>query len=62
MNELRAQRSSLMADLYQKCGQMTVRSLEELCRKINCIELKIHSFKRGTHGDNQQTEGKLYGL
>lgn len=53
LKELKAQRSSLMADLYQTCGQMTVRSLEALCRKIHCIELKIHSFKGGIHGNNQ---------
>lgn len=44
--ELERRRSSLRADLYQLCGQMTVHSLENLCRKIHAIEWKIRSFKK----------------
>lgn len=44
--ELERRRSSLRADLYQLCGQMTVHSLESLCRKIHAIEWKIYSFKK----------------
>ena len=44
--ELERRRSSLYADLYQLCGQMTVHSLENLCRKIHAIEWKIYSFKK----------------
>lgn len=46
MKELELRRRILYADLYQLCGQMTVRGLESLCRKIHHIDLKIHSIKR----------------
>lgn len=44
--ELELMRSILYADLYQLCGQMTVRQLENTCRKIHLIDMKIHSFKK----------------
>lgn len=46
MKELEMRRRILYADLCQLCGQMTVRGLESLCRKIHNIDIKIHSIKR----------------
>lgn len=50
--EMEAQRSCLYADLYQMCGQMTVKSVEAICRKIHNLTIKIHSFKGGLHDIN----------
>lgn len=50
--ELEAQRSYLLADLYQRAARAGVHSVEELCRKLHCIEIKIlfHSYKGGIYG------------
>lgn len=47
--ELEDRRSCLYADLYQTCTKLSVRAMEELCRRIHSVEIKIHSFKGGLY-------------
>ncbi|MCR4916255.1 MAG: hypothetical protein K6A96_10930 [Prevotella sp.] len=43
--ELEMRRSALYADLYQCAAHMDLHSMENLCRRINVIALKIYAFK-----------------
>lgn len=45
--ELEDRLACLYVSLYQSCGTMPIGSLENLCRKIHVIELRIYSFKGG---------------
>ena len=45
--ELKALRLQLYGELWQRAGDMTLHSLESLCRKIHILDLKLHSFRGG---------------
>ncbi len=47
--EYSRRRLRLYADLYQRCGQMPLHSLEALARKIHAIDIKIRSFRGGLY-------------
>ena len=47
--EYEAQRACLYAELYQYGASMPVRGLENLCRKIHGVELKIYRLKGGIY-------------
>lgn len=49
--ELVMERDSLYADLYQTCGSCTLHYLEQICRKISLLSMKIQSFKGGIQYD-----------
>ena len=49
--ELNSQRACLYVELRMACATMDVHSLERLCRKIHCIEIKIRSFRGGIYGN-----------
>lgn len=50
IEDLEAQLAWLYADLYQMGWSVSLRSFENLCRKIHIIEFKIYSFKGGRYG------------
>lgn len=47
--ELEAQRYCLYEELRRMAATMDLHSLERLCRQINVIMIKIHSFKGGLY-------------
>lgn len=47
--DLKARRSSLRADLYMRCSQMSVHQVESLCRRIHAVELKMLSFRASNY-------------
>ena len=49
-HDMELRRKCLYAELYQRAATMDIHSLERLCRRIHCIEIKTHSFKGGIYG------------
>lgn len=51
--DLRVRLACLREELRREACQMDVHSLERLCRRINVLEIKMHSFKGGLYGKEQ---------
>lgn len=54
LRELTQRQRNLQADIYQRAAAMTLHSLEDLCRRLHCIEHKIHSFKGSLYDKDKE--------
>lgn len=48
------ERNSLYAELYMVVGRCSLSYVEMMCRKINALSYKIHSFKGGLRNDKDR--------
>ena len=53
-HELVMERNSLYAELYMVVGRCSLSYVEMMCRKINALSYKIHSFKGGLRNDKDR--------
>lgn len=49
IRNIEAQMKSLYISLYQTCISMSLTHLEEVCRRIHTLEIKIRSFRGGLY-------------